>query len=141
MHRRIVVELDRIIEWGGLRIPAPGQVLMPAPLMRAARGEPNGTGRRNRMGADCTHARYGQRMSTIIQVRGVPDDVRDALAAAAAAEGISLTSYVRRELEHVARRAERVHGNRAVVRATKERVGTAVDRDTILATLRDGRPS
>lgn len=79
-------------------------------------------------------------MSSIIQVRGVPDDVRDALAAAAAEEGLSLTSYVRRELEHVARRSERVRSNKAVVRATKDRVGTVVDRETILETLRTGRP-
>jgi hypothetical protein len=79
-------------------------------------------------------------MSPTIQVHGVPDDVRDALAAAAAEEGLSLTGYVRRELEVLARRTERVRRNTAVVRATKDRVGPVVDRATILEVLRKGRP-
>jgi uncharacterized protein (DUF1778 family) len=68
-----------------------------------------------------------------------PDDVRDALAEAAAAEGLSLTGYVRRELEHLARRSQRVRDNAAVVRQTQNQIDAHVDRDLILSTLHDGR--
>lgn len=78
-------------------------------------------------------------VSKVIQIRDVPDDVRDALADAAQAEGLSLTAYVRRELEHVARRAQRVRANAAVVRQTQSQVGGRVDRDTILSALHEGR--
>lgn len=79
-------------------------------------------------------------MSKVIQVRGVPDDVRDALAAAAAAEGLSLTGYVRRELEHLARRNDRVEANAAVLHRTQARIGAPAGRDTILEALHEGRP-
>ena len=78
-------------------------------------------------------------MGKVIQIRDVPDDVRDALAEAARAEGLSLSGYARRELEHVARRASRVRENATVVRRTQQRVGAGVDRETILATLHEGR--
>lgn len=78
-------------------------------------------------------------MPKVIQIRDVPDDVRDALADAADAEGLSLTRYVRRELEHLARRSQRVRHNASVVRRTQSQVGGRVDRDTILSALHDGR--
>jgi hypothetical protein len=78
-------------------------------------------------------------MAKVIQIRDVPDDVRDALAAAADAEGLSLTGYVRRELEYVARRSQRVRDNAAVLRRTQRRVGARVDRDAILSELHGGR--
>lgn len=78
-------------------------------------------------------------MATVIQIRDVPDDVRDTLAQAAKAQGMSLTSYVRRELEHLAGRERRVADNAAVVRQTQRRVAGAVDRKTILSTLHEGR--
>jgi hypothetical protein len=46
-------------------------------------------------------------MPKVIQIRDVPNEVRDALAEAADAEGLWLTGYVRRELEHLARRSHR----------------------------------
>lgn len=91
------------------------------------------------MGAICTHPRYDPRMAKVIQIRDVPDDVRDALAEAAHAEGLSLTRYVRRELEHLARRSQRVRDNAAVVRRTQKQVRANVDRDLILSELHDGR--
>lgn len=91
------------------------------------------------MGATCTHPRYDARMPKVIQIRDVPDEVRDALAEAADAEGLSLTGYVRRELEHLARRSQRVRDNAAVARQTQNRVCAHVDRDLILSTLHDGR--
>jgi hypothetical protein len=91
------------------------------------------------MGATCTHARYDVRMAKVIQIRDVPDEVRDALAEAADAEGLSLTGYVRRELEHLARRSQRVRDNSAIVRRTQKQVGARLDRDLILSELHDGR--
>lgn len=78
-------------------------------------------------------------MSRVIQIRDVPDDVHEALAEAAAAEGLSLTRYMVRELEHLAKRAQVVHANAAAVRETQAKVRGRVDRDTILTALHEGR--
>ncbi len=78
-------------------------------------------------------------VSRVIQIRTVPDEVHDALTAAARARGLSLTRYVLQELEHLARRAQVVENNAATVRQTQAGVRAAVDRDTILAALREGR--
>ncbi len=78
-------------------------------------------------------------MSRVIQIRDVPDDVHDALRAAADASGLSLTRYLRADLEQLARRAQLVHDNAAAVRSAQARVGTGVDRATILTALREGR--
>lgn len=78
-------------------------------------------------------------MSKVIQIRGVPEQVRDALAEAAQAQGLSLTAYVRRELEHLAKRARGVRDNAAVIRQTQASVDGGVDRDMILSTLHEGR--
>jgi uncharacterized protein (DUF1778 family) len=74
-----------------------------------------------------------------MQIRDVPDDVHDALAEAAHAQGLSLTRYMLRELEHLARRAQIVRDNLQVVRRTQARVQGRADRDTILSTLHEGR--
>ena len=42
-------------------------------------------------------------MSKMIQIRNVPDDVHRTLKVRAAAEGISLSDYIKRDLEEVAR--------------------------------------
>ena len=78
-------------------------------------------------------------VSRVIQIRGVPDDVHDALADAAQAQGLSLTRYMLRELEHLAKRSETVQANATVIRQTQAKVRGHVDRDTILATLHEGR--
>ncbi len=78
-------------------------------------------------------------MPKVIQVRDVPDDVHHALAGAAEAQGLSLTRYVLRELEHLAKRAQRAHDNAAVIRETQASVRGRVDRETILAALHEGR--
>ncbi len=78
-------------------------------------------------------------MSRVIQIRDVPDDVDEALADAAASQGLSLTRYMLRELEHLAKRAQAVHANAAVIRQTQARVRGHVDRDTILTALHEGR--
>jgi plasmid stability protein len=43
-------------------------------------------------------------MSKMIQVRDVPDSVHGTLKARAAREGMSLSDFIKRELEHVAGR-------------------------------------
>lgn len=78
-------------------------------------------------------------MSKVLQIRDVPEDVHDALVEAAHEQGLSLTKYMLRELEHIARRAEGVRQNAAVVRRTQARVRGGSDRDTILAVLHEGR--
>lgn len=78
-------------------------------------------------------------MSKVMQIRGVPEDVHDALVDAAEAQGLSLTKYVVRELERVARRAQAVRDNAAVIRRTQDVVGGLGDRETILAVLQEGR--
>jgi len=78
-------------------------------------------------------------MSKVIQIRDVPDAVRDALAEAAQAQGLSLTGYVRRELEHLAKRPQVTRDNAAVIRKTQTEVAGRVDRRTILSALHEGR--
>jgi hypothetical protein len=78
-------------------------------------------------------------MSKVMHIRDVPDDVHDALAQAAKAQGLSLTRYMLRELEHLAKRAQVVAGNTDVIRRTQARVQGGSDRDTILSVLHEGR--
>ncbi|MGE5282670.1 MAG: FitA-like ribbon-helix-helix domain-containing protein [Chloroflexota bacterium] len=44
-------------------------------------------------------------MSKMIQVRDVPDEVHRTLKVRAAAEGLSLSDYIKRDLEELARQA------------------------------------
>jgi antitoxin FitA len=44
-------------------------------------------------------------MSKMIQIRNVPDDVHRTLKVRAAAEGISLSDYIKRDLEELAKQA------------------------------------
>jgi len=78
-------------------------------------------------------------MPKIMQIRDVPDEVHDALAQAAQAQGLSLTKYVLRELEHLAGRPQVVRDNAATIRRTQQRVQGRSDRDMILAVLHEGR--
>lgn len=78
-------------------------------------------------------------MPKVIQIRDVPDEVHEALTVAAEAQGLSLTKYMRRELEHLATRAQVVHNNAGVIRETQAKVRAHVDRTTILAALHEGR--
>lgn len=78
-------------------------------------------------------------MSKVMQIRDVPDDVHDALAESARAEGLSLTKYMLRELEHLARLPQIARDNRVVIRRTQEKVQGSADRNTILSVLDEGR--
>lgn len=78
-------------------------------------------------------------MSKIIHIRGVPDEVHDSLAAAAAAEGLSLTKFMLRELERLAARSRVAQHNVDVIRDTQAGVRGAAEREAILAVLQEGR--
>ena len=78
-------------------------------------------------------------MSKVIQLRDVPDEVHDALTQAARAQGLSLTKYMLRELEHLARRPQVVRDNAESIRRTQQKVRGRSERDLILAVLHEGR--
>ncbi|MFT4088179.1 MAG: hypothetical protein QM658_13720 [Gordonia sp. (in: high G+C Gram-positive bacteria)] len=79
-------------------------------------------------------------MPKVTQIRGLPDDAHEALVRAAEVRGMSLTRYVRSELEAVARRSEAARLNADVVWATKQALTGQVDRAAILdAVARDRR--
>ncbi len=80
-----------------------------------------------------------QTVSRVIQIRDVPDEVHDALSDAAKAEGLSLTRYMLREMEQLAKRAQVVLNNTAVIRETQAIVRGRAGRDLILKALREGR--
>ena len=52
----------------------------------------------------CRTCLYAEHMSKMIQVRDVPDSVHGVLKARAAREGMSLSDFIKRELERVAER-------------------------------------
>lgn len=78
-------------------------------------------------------------MPKVMQIRDVPDDVHDALVESARAEGLSLTRYMLRELEHLARLPQVVRDNTAAIRRTQEKVQGRADRTAILSVLHEGR--
>jgi hypothetical protein len=52
--------------------------------------------------ADCMHEEYTGDMGHIIQIRDVDDDDYAVLRSRAAAEGLSLTTYLKREIHRLA---------------------------------------
>ena len=78
-------------------------------------------------------------MSKVMHIRDVPDDVHATLVEAAEAQGLSLTRYLQRELERLAKRAQIMQDNAEVIRRTQARVQGRSDRDTILSVLHEGR--
>jgi antitoxin FitA len=52
----------------------------------------------------CRTCYYAQNMSKMIQVRDVPEHVHSTLKARAAREGMSLSDFIKRELEQTAKR-------------------------------------
>ncbi len=50
------------------------------------------------------HVVYTKHMSTMIQVRNVPDSVHSTLKSRAAQEGMSLSDFIKRDLERTAAR-------------------------------------
>jgi len=78
-------------------------------------------------------------MSRVLQVRGLPDDVHDALQREAAARGQSLTRFVLTELEQLAGRAEVTRANAAEIKRIQAEVGAPTGRAEILTAIREGR--
>jgi len=75
----------------------------------------------------------------VLQVRGLPDDVHDALQREAAARGQSLTRFVLTELEQLAGRAEVTRANAAEIKRIQAEVGAPTGRAEILTAIREGR--
>lgn len=75
------------------------------------------------------------RMSKMIQVRNVPDDVHRTLKARAAAAGMSLSDYVKQDLEAAAARPTLEEIDARVT----ERGPSAVRAKTVVSALRDVR--
>lgn len=78
-------------------------------------------------------------MAKVIQVRDVPDEIHDALVAAASAEGLSLNGYIRRELASIAHREQAMADNVRVAERSQSNVRRRVRRDEVLAALHEGR--
>lgn len=74
-------------------------------------------------------------MSKMIQVRNVPDEMHRALKTSAAAEGISLSDYIKRELGGITAKAS-LEEIDARIRA---RGPSKVKRETIVKLLRESR--
>ena len=74
-------------------------------------------------------------MPKMIQVRNVPDDVHKVLKARAAAAGMSLSNYVKRDLEDAAKRPSLEEIDARI--ASRGRSGLRTE--TILAALREAR--
>ena len=51
----------------------------------------------------CRTCFYAKNMGKMIQIRNVPDDVHSTLKSRAAREGMSLSDYIKRQLEQVAK--------------------------------------
>ena len=85
---------------------------------------------------DVSDARVNvRRMSKMIQVRNVPDEMHRALKASAAAEGISLSDYIKRELGGVTAKA----GLEEINARIDARGPSKVKRETIVRILRESR--
>ena len=77
-------------------------------------------------------------MAVQITIRGVPDHVRDELAARSASSRLSMQEYLRRELERIVARPS-VSRWLEDVRARKEAAGTQVPRCSILSARDEDR--
>lgn len=72
----------------------------------------------------------------MLQVRNLPDDVHERLKARAAAERMSLSDYVARELTKLVQ-----YRSNAEILAAVRRRGVEVDRDRIVEIVRESRDS
>jgi hypothetical protein len=81
-------------------------------------------------------------MPKMIQIRNVPDDVHRALRVRAAAEGISLSDYIKRDLEELAKQAtleDVFAGARARGVRAREGGGSPITSEEIVAGIRASR--
>ncbi len=78
-------------------------------------------------------------MGKVVHVRDVPDEVHDKLSDLAAGQGLSLSAFMRREMEHIALRPEAAHRNTELVRAARKKIRSRVSTEEIVAAVHDGR--
>lgn len=74
-------------------------------------------------------------MSKMIQIRDVPDEVHRTLKVRAAAEGISLSDYIKRDLEELAKQATLED----VFADARARGSSGITTEEIVATIRASR--
>jgi plasmid stability protein len=74
-------------------------------------------------------------MSKMIQIRNVPDDLHRQLKVRAAAEGMTLSDFIKRELSLGARRST----IREIAARTRSRPQTGVNPETTVEILRESR--
>ncbi len=74
-------------------------------------------------------------MGTMIQIRNVPDELHRTLKMRAAAEGMSLSDFLKRDLEVIARRSSIAEIEERVAARGRSGLRTA----TVLAALREVR--
>jgi hypothetical protein len=89
---KILPNLAVAVCWGGPRW-TPGPVIFPGGAREAAR----------RMDM-CNTCLYAESVSKMIQLRDVPEQVHSTLKARAAREGMSLSDFIKRELERIVER-------------------------------------
>jgi antitoxin FitA len=74
-------------------------------------------------------------MSKMIQVRNVPDDVHRALKVRAAAEGMTLSDYIKRELGYIAGKSKLEE----IVARSEAHGPSGLDTKTIVELIRESR--
>jgi plasmid stability protein len=74
-------------------------------------------------------------MSKMIQIRNVPDDVHKTLKVRAAAEGLSLSDYIKRDLEELSKQAT----IEDVFARARARGGSGITAEQIVAIQREFR--
>ncbi len=84
------------------------------------------------MSSTCSNV---ENMSKMIQVRGVSEQVHRVLKTRAAAEGLSLSDYIKRDLDELARQA-RIED---VFASARGRGPSGIAADEIVATIRASR--
>lgn len=76
-----------------------------------------------------------EHMSKMIQVRNVPDEMHRALKARAAAEGMTLSDYIKRELGYVTGKSKLEE----IAARNRERGPSGLSTKTIVDLIREGR--
>lgn len=76
-----------------------------------------------------------EHMSKMIQVRNVPDEMHRALKTRAAAEGMSLSDYIKRELGYVTGKSKL----REIAERNRSRGPSGLSTKTIVEIIREGR--
>jgi hypothetical protein len=78
-------------------------------------------------------------MGKVVHVRDVPDEVHNKLTDLAEDQGLSLSALMRREMEHMAQRAQAAHRNTEIVQAARKTIRARVPTEEIVAAVHEGR--